>query len=195
VEHARVALYRATRAGEALPQFGKCRGAGKFTIRGVPPGTYVARASHPDWVAGRRTVTVFARSETRVDLTLARLGGVVRVTVRDEEGRPLAGARVTLHREDGPEVRPARKRYDALYRTRKGQDPGLTWAAFYRSFTESGPNGAMTRQFLAPGTYRVKAVKRGFLPAETEVRVGGPAIVAATLTLRPVPPAPPGGSR
>jgi RNA polymerase sigma factor (sigma-70 family) len=145
--------------------------SGRFTLRAVPPGECVLRCRRPGWVPAEQRLTLATGAYPVVDLTLSAEGGRVRVSVTDPEGRPVAGARVHLHRTDGSLLAPERSLYEQAYFARKRTDPELDYASWYRSYNFTGPDGVLVRRFLPAGRFQVRVEAEGFRTARSWIRI------------------------
>lgn len=156
---------------------------GRFRIEHAQPGQYYARVTHLDWIEVLQPVTLVACETANLELALSRTGGTVRVIVRDTEGNPVAGARITVHRLNGHLLHPNRTRYDAEFLERKKRMPEIRYRDFYRAYTETDPGGEMRRTFLPSGRFKVKATCSGYLPAEAPVETQAGVETTVGLTL------------
>ncbi|MEZ5979385.1 MAG: carboxypeptidase regulatory-like domain-containing protein [Planctomycetota bacterium] len=130
----------------------KTNGEGHYRLEGVQPGDYELRVTHPDRASpDSRDVTIVGGVENRVDVDLALNG--ISGTVRDEEGRPVAGLSVRVERATGDTG-------DTVMRAFFVTDSGGGGAA---SIGGGGPKGTVTD---AQGNYELQGV-----PADTPVRV------------------------
>lgn len=184
---ARVALY-AWDDQEGQPLFtGGTDPKGRFKISRVHPGTYKARATHPAWIEAVQKVALHCGETVQVDFRLNREGARIRVFARDGEGRPMKGVRITVYRMNGFLLHPDRTKYEKCYLAQKKQQPGLTYEAFYHSYTRTDKAGRMERRFLPSGRFKVQAAAEGFVPAsaEVEVQTGLESPVVLTLQKKP----------
>ncbi|MEU1176989.1 DHA2 family efflux MFS transporter permease subunit [Streptomyces sp. NPDC005820] len=115
---------------------------GDYTVTGLIAGAYTLAASAPAFRPSALPVTVTASLETRQDIELAG-GSVVRGTVRDDTGRPVVDARVTL----------------------------LDAAGAVLDTLTTGPDGTFRFVDLASGEYTVIAT--GYPPVATVLKVAG----------------------
>ena len=76
---------------------------GRYTLRGLAPGTYLVTASHPDYAPRHRSDVELARGST-AELPLTLESGIqVDVLVLGEGGQPVSGASARLVRLDAGE--------------------------------------------------------------------------------------------
>ncbi len=118
---------------------------GRYAVHGLVPGSYTVRFEARGLSPDERAVTVSASGASQ-DGVLSR-GGSVTVTVEDDAGRPLAGARLSLTDARGAPV----TRTLSLVNLFDG-DGG-----------RSGEDGVATLSDLAAGTYRVRATREGWV--------------------------------
>jgi len=71
-------------------------GEGKYRFEGMPPGTWRVGAAAPGHPPVQHEVRIEAGVETRLDFVLVPGGLPVAGTVTDADGRPLAGAKITV---------------------------------------------------------------------------------------------------
>jgi len=184
---ARVALY-AWDDREGQPLFtGGTNPEGRFEILRVHPGTYKARATHPAWIEAVQKVALHCGETVQTDFRLDRGGARIRVFARDGEGRPVEGARITVYRMNGFLLHPDRTKYEKRYLARKKNQPGLTFEAFYHSYTRTNAAGRMERRFLPSGRFEVRAAAEGFTPASAEVEIQAGLETPVVLTLQKKP--------
>ncbi|WP_394841030.1 carboxypeptidase regulatory-like domain-containing protein [Pendulispora brunnea] len=154
---------------------------GTFVLKGLPPGEYRLQATNRSWAVIRApgtkdddvqgvVVTVRARSSTRAKLVVEAQRGEIRGRVVDDGGQPVTDAFIEAARESDSAGKSAG---DAERETRWGWD------------RESPPltdlDGKFTVKKLSPGTYTVRAHRKGGGEAVTEhVQVGS----HVTLTIR-----------
>lgn len=152
---------RATGARFELTRTASTDEAGRFALAGVEPGDcqVIAGGWHDplrrpgttdDDPQGER-VTVVAGQTTTVRLVVERRAGVITGTVRDERGQPVVDAWIVAERESdsataeaGAAVRAMRQRW------RQGDRPIVT-----------DVDGGFTLRGLSPGTYAIRAYRRG----------------------------------
>jgi hypothetical protein len=150
---------------------------GQFRIGGLAPGTYVARASHGEWIEAHAMVTLSPHQEHTIELRLHEQGGEVLVTVRDTGGRPVANVEVVLRRTDGTVI-PVNASKGALrLRNTEKTEPEVKPAPSRSPTTRTGPDGVCFRHFVPPGRVVVEASTAGYQSSRIEVE-----IVAGTRT-------------
>ena len=129
---------------------------GRYTLRGLAPGTYLVTASHPDYAPRRRSDVELARGST-AELPLTLESGIqVDVLVLGEGGQPVSGASARLVRLDA------------------GEDPTESERAFRSLFEGGGVSDAGGRLSLGaylPGNYRLEAQRGSGRSASREVEL------------------------
>lgn len=113
---------------------------GRFELRDVPEGTARLNVSHPDYADAEQTVVISATGRADRPLELDPIDledpGEIQGTVRDTEGNPVAGARVTL-----------------------GSVPSyLPIGALPRGSAVTDAEGRFTLRGVRPGVHRVEAL-------------------------------------
>ena len=160
---------------------------GRFVVRGVEPGErrviatrgWVDELRRPgtsdDDVQGEK-VTVTAGKTATVRLVVERRRGVITGTVRDAQGAPVSDAWVVTSREsDAPGVLAGSAARATRWSWGRDDRPVIT-----------DVDGAFTVRGLSPGTYTVRAFRRGGGEAVGEhVAVGGTValVIRATGTI------------
>lgn len=81
--------------GAPVPVWTRSGSDGSFVLEGLPPGTYDCEAIGPSRLAAREVVAITAARTATVRLTM-RDGHTVHGSVRDEVGRPIGGAWVSV---------------------------------------------------------------------------------------------------
>jgi protocatechuate 3,4-dioxygenase beta subunit len=144
---------------------------GRYAVAGLTPGVYVVQAEIKGYAPAARQVVV-TEVGARADLVLAR-GGTAEVLVQDEEGQPVAGARVVLVDEAGEPV----LRTLSLVNLFEG------------NLSRTDGNGMVRIPDLGAGRYTVGARRRGWDLAGSPptVRVEPGTTASATVLLRPEP--------
>ncbi len=145
---------------------------GRYTIEGVEIGTYTVVFDKKGFAPARKSATLSASGGAVVDMVMSQGGGIA-VTVEDENGKPLGGARLELTDEAGKRV-----------------EKTLTIVnLFDADVSRTGDAGTATIPDLSPGTYLVKASKDGYAPFADPVRAtvgpGGTATVKVLLRKTP----------
>jgi hypothetical protein len=124
----------------------------------VKPGSYTIKADKDGYQAATTTVSVTSASTAEVTLTLkvASTKGDLKVTVKDKDGKPIAGASVSST-------------------TQPSGQQALSGA--------TGSDGVVTLSGVAPGSYTMQASKSGYVSASTQgaVTVGSVSTVSITL--------------
>ncbi len=145
---------------------------GRYTIEGVEVGTYTVVFDKKGYAPARKTATLSASGGAVVDATMSQ-GGAIAVTVEDEDGKPIPGARLELLDEAGRRV-----------------EKTLTIVnLFDADVSRTNETGAAKIPDLAPGTYRVQASKEGYAafgdPVRASVGPGGTATLKVILRKAP----------
>lgn len=84
--------------GEGGPR-ARTDGRGRYEIKGVRPGTYTARVSHRSRMMPAETEVVLRASDEKLDLVLDV--AVIEGRVSGPDGKPIAGAKVTVEAASG----------------------------------------------------------------------------------------------
>jgi len=170
---------------------------GRFEFRSLPAGNFLLVGGmdryHGPRREGARRIELLAGSEQEVTLTISP-GTPVAVTIKGKNGKPIAGAGVSIERADRVPIalRLSRMRlYDAsmaAYR-RAG---GVMWGDAERRtasehatrcLTVTNPEGGLTGLTLIPGDYVFQASAKGYAPCRKTVRVGSGVRHAVELVL------------
>lgn len=135
---------------------------GSFTIDGVAPGTYrVIAARDGSWGSAMRApgktdddragekVEVRAGETARVELVVESQAGVIRGRVVDAHGAPVTDAFVDAERESDSAA------------AAEGQTRRTMRWSWMRAPVLTDTEGAFTIEKLSPGTYTVRAFRRG----------------------------------
>ncbi|MCP5069278.1 MAG: hypothetical protein GY946_22160 [bacterium] len=141
---------------------------GRYTLQGVQPGSYVVRFQAKGYAPDEKPVELSEAGAT-ADGTLTR-GGILRVVVRDDSGRGVAGARVSLLDAAG---RPVTKTF-SLANLSDGDN------------SKTDEQGMAQLPDLASGTYQVNATRSGYVAAgdaeKAVVAPGATTTIELTLT-------------
>jgi len=161
---------------------------GRFRLEGLPPGSYVLSASHPEWVGVYHEVRVQRGEEKRAVLTLLAEGGTLHVTVLDEQGAPIEDAYVSLSTADRGavfDVTRYRKRFEEQSKTSPGSLG--SWRDYYLSIISTDASGHLERRFLPAGRYEVSVHAGGYQPGRqtAQLPAGGQAAVQFVLKKAP----------
>jgi protocatechuate 3,4-dioxygenase beta subunit len=144
---------------------------GRYEVQGLQLAAYTVRIEAKGYAPYEGRVTIDADGET-VDAVLQK-GGALAVTVEDEAGNPVSGARVELVDSQGKPV------------TRTLTIVNL----FDADVTRTNDQGKATIPDLAPGSYQVGAKKDGMALAAdrspASVSSGGTANVRVVLKTAP----------
>ena len=117
---------------------------GRYGLEGLEFGPYTVIFDKKGFAPARKPATVSGSGGASIDAVLKGGGGLA-ITVEDENGQPVADARIELY-ENGRRV-----------------EKTLTIANFLEaSVSRTGADGATTIPDLAPSTYAAKAVKEGY---------------------------------
>ncbi len=151
--------------------------AGAYELR-VPPGLYLALATHPDYTLEVRPITL-GEVATREDLTLLPGGSIEGTVVDGVTGAPVAGAKVSTLAPSPELNREAPSRW---------QVPSIYGSLL---FVVSDANGRFRLRGLAPGNVRLSARIGAFsTPTPTtlalnlaEAKTGATIAVAAARTI------------
>jgi carboxypeptidase family protein len=121
-------------------------GAGRFAVEGLGEGTYDVAVTAEGWSAAARTgLALLAAERAELAIALERSGGV-EGTVKDGEGRPIAGVRVRCEQRRGaaPGGARAEARTDAAGRYRlTGLDAGRAEVVAARDDASSGVSASV----------------------------------------------------
>jgi len=170
VEDATVSVKDAGGRPVFLFSMGTTGSDGRYSLRGLVPGSYTVRFEARGHAPDERTVTLSLEGAT-ADGTLTR-GGSVSVQVEDEGGHPVPDARVYLYDPSGSLV------------TRT-----ISLANFDTGRRSTDASGHTRLDDLAQGTYRVEVRKDGWAENGPETRVyvepGGVASVRIGLRTAP----------
>ncbi len=150
---------------------------GRFEIGPLPPGTHEATFRRDGWYCPARLVHVAETGQDATADVVLAIGGDVRVLVRDAEGAPVAGASaefIEVVDGDGRVVP-----IDAWRTSTNDRRPHVS----REGQTRSDVSGLVHRQFLPPGTLRVRVSAPGFDPADASVTVVDEATVDVTVVL------------
>jgi len=135
---------------------------GRYRVEGLAPGDYVLRAYHLDvktW--GAQELVSLDRGRTAAFPVYFMVLSGLHVAVRDQEGQPVAGARIRIRRADGVELHPLWNRWAQEY-----GEGRINARAFW--FTDAA--GVMNRRMVPPGSYVVEASREGYRTASEPVR-------------------------
>ncbi|WP_394839466.1 carboxypeptidase regulatory-like domain-containing protein [Pendulispora rubella] len=154
---------------------------GTFVLKSLHPGEYRLRATHRWWGAVRAPgtkdddvqgilVTVRVRSTTRAKLVVEAQRGEIRGRVVDDGGQPVTDAFIEAARES-----------DSAGRSPGDAERETRWEWNHETPALTDLDGKFTVKKLSPGTYTVRAHRKGGGEAVAkEVQVGG----NVTLTIR-----------
>ncbi|MHC5009314.1 MAG: carboxypeptidase regulatory-like domain-containing protein [Planctomycetota bacterium] len=150
---------------------------GRFSVRGLAPGNYLAYVTPPQGVGFHLPLEIHA-SETKELRLVVRAPGSIRFLVTDAEGAPLGGATTQVTSEAGVVLWPDWNRI-----RREGVQFGPdTW----RRYLETDAQGVLERTSVPPGRYRVGAHLDGYVPGEALwIEVASDRTTEARLTLEP----------
>jgi len=162
LNRARVEVCRADGEPKGVMGYAITDAEGGFEIDSLVPGAYRIRVSHMDWIEVERTVTMRRGKENRVVLQVAAQGGVVEITVKDTNGRPVKGAWLNVKRPDGADMRQDTVKYGRLHQERKKTSPDLDYQALTRRFYRTDVQGVIERRFLPAGRFIFEVNKAGY---------------------------------
>lgn len=144
---------------------------GRFEIDDVTPGRYAVRWGRSGQIVKDRKEIDVQAGQALVELDLPMRGGTVQLTVRDDEGAPLANAKVRVVRggaeQEGRSTRMIM--FSAVTVDGSGSGPGsMTSMTLGDDSVTTDAEGVATIEGVPPGEYRLSVSHTGYADGRSE---------------------------